>query len=159
MLKIKDHVPKVGPKSGAMNPEPLQTRRHNAAKCWLAGDSLAEFSIVSHLPHDCGDSRITHAYTPKTAVFYRIGQKEKRWKSSDFQRFAVEVRTSWWSAWNPNPRPKLELELELELELAPEPGLELEFEPEPESDLSQFWTDLVLWPYINIVLLIIFEQN
>lgn len=31
---------------------------------------------------------------PKTAVFCRMGQKEKRWKSSDFQRFAVEVRTS-----------------------------------------------------------------
>ena len=93
-LKIKVHSPKVGPKSGALNPEPLQTRRHNAAKCWLAGDSLAEFSIVSHLPHDWGDSRITHAYAPKTAVFCRIEQKEKRWKSSDFQRFAVEVRTS-----------------------------------------------------------------
>ena len=98
-LKIKDHSPKVGPKSGAMNPEPSQTRRHNAAKRWLAGDSLAEFSIVSHLPHDWGDSRITHAYAPKTAVLCRIGQKEKRWKSSDFQRFAVKVRTFLWSAW------------------------------------------------------------
>ena len=48
-----------------------------------------------HLPHDWGDSRITHAYAPKTAVLCRIGQKEKRCKSSDFQRFAVEVRTSW----------------------------------------------------------------
>ena len=98
-LKIKDHSPKVGPKSGAMNPEPLQTWRHNTAKCWVAGDSLAEFSIVSHLPHDVSDSRITHAYVPKNAVLCRIGQKEKRWKSSDFQRFAVEVRTSLWSAW------------------------------------------------------------
>ena len=47
-----------------------------------------------HLPHDWGDSRITHAYAPKTAVLCRIGQKEKRCKSSDFQRFAVEARTS-----------------------------------------------------------------
>ena len=46
-------------------------------------------------PHDWGGSRITHAYVPKIAVFCRMGQKEKRWKSSDFQRFAVEVRTSW----------------------------------------------------------------
>ena len=101
-LKIKAQFPKVGPKSGAMNPEPLQIKRHNAAKCWLASDSLAEFSIVSHLPHDVSDSRITHAYVPKTAVLCRIGQKEKRWKSSDFQRFAVEVRTSLWSAWDCN---------------------------------------------------------
>lgn len=32
-LKIKDHSPKVEPKRGAMNPEPMQTCRHNAAKC------------------------------------------------------------------------------------------------------------------------------
>ncbi len=34
------------------------------------------FSIVSHLPHDWGDSRITHAYAPKAAVFCRLGKKE-----------------------------------------------------------------------------------
>lgn len=50
----------------------------------FAGGSHSVLSIVSHLPHDWGDSRITHAYVPKTAVFCRVGQKEKRWKSSDF---------------------------------------------------------------------------
>jgi len=49
---------------------------------------------VSHLPHDACDSRKTHAHVPNSAILCRIGQKEKRWKSSDFQRFAVEVRTS-----------------------------------------------------------------
>lgn len=34
------------------------------------------FSIVSHLPHDWGDSRITHAYAPKTAVLCRMGQNK-----------------------------------------------------------------------------------
>lgn len=81
-LKIKDHSPKVGPKSGAMNPEPSQTWRHNAAKYWLLGDSLAEFSIVSHLLHDCGDSRITHTYAPKTAVFLGMPMFGKDFYSS-----------------------------------------------------------------------------
>lgn len=78
-----------------MNPQPLRFNRHNGAKRSFAGGSLPDFAIVSHLPHDACDSRITHAHVPKTAVFCRVEQKEKRWKSSDFQRFAVDVRTSW----------------------------------------------------------------
>lgn len=42
--------------------------------------------LIVYWPHNVSDSRITHAYAPKTAVLYRIGQKKikKRCKSSDF---------------------------------------------------------------------------
>ena len=35
-------------------------------------------AIVSRLAHDREDSRFTHACVPKTAVFCRVGKKEKR---------------------------------------------------------------------------------
>ncbi|MCX4295379.1 MAG: hypothetical protein OSJ56_15180 [Prevotella sp.] len=43
MLKIKGVFPKVGPRSGAMNPEPLRTILQNAAKRSYTGDSLTDF--------------------------------------------------------------------------------------------------------------------
>lgn len=32
--------------------------------------------LIVYWPHNVSDSRITHAYAPKTAVLYRIGQKK-----------------------------------------------------------------------------------
>lgn len=43
--------------------------------------------LIVYWPHNVNDSRITHAYAPKTAVLCRIGQKQKRRKSSDFSAF------------------------------------------------------------------------